>query len=133
MFVTPNEVMAATPYDNVTIEQVRQAQFVIELYIGKTESDITSARDKMLLSRATTAQTVYMRDNPDITFNQVKATTMSQGGNMTVFANDGESPFIAPLAVLACKGLSWRGSRSVRVGKMYQNSPVSPREMWVRD
>lgn len=133
MFVTPDEVMAATPYTDVTIEQVRQAQFVIELYIGRTESDVTSARDKMLLSRATAAQTVYMRDNPDIIFNQVKAITVSQGGNMTVFDKDGEAPFIAPLAILACKGLSWRGSRSVKVGSMWQHEPVSPREMWVRD
>lgn len=133
MFVTPQEVMAATPYKDVTIEQVRQAQFVIELYIGRTESDVTSARDKMLLSRATAAQTVYMRDNPDITFNQIKATSISQGGQMTVFSNDGESPFIAPLAVLACKGLSWKGSRSVRIGAIQQRSPVSPRELWVRD
>lgn len=130
MFTTPQEVMAATPYTGITIEQVRQAQFVIEMYVGRTETEVDSARDKSILARAVAAQTVYMRDNPDITFNQIKATTISQGGRMTVFGNGDESPFIAPLAVLACKKLSWKQSRSVRTGR-WRQQPV--RTEWVRD
>lgn len=130
MFTTPQEVMAATPYTEVTVEQVRQAQFVIEMYVGRTETEVDSARDKSILARAVAAQTVYMRDNPDITFNQIKATTVSQGGRMTVFGNGDDSPFIAPLAVLACKKLSWRQSRSVRTGR-WRQEPA--RVEWVRD
>lgn len=132
MFITPEEVMEITPYEGITLEQVRQAQFVIELYVGHSEAEITSPRDKALLSSAVAAQTVYMMDNPDITFNQIKATTVSQGGRMTTFAGD-EAPFIAPLAVLACKGLSWKKTRSVRVGSIWQHQAVNPRELWVRD
>lgn len=130
MFTTPQEVMAATPYEGVTINQVKQAQFVIEMYVGRTESEVDGARDRAILARAVAAQTVYMMDNPDITFNQIKATTISQGGRMTVFGNGDDTPFIAPLAVIACKKLSWRQSRSVRVGAMRQQTT---RVEWVRD
>lgn len=130
MFTTPQEVMAATPYEGVTINQVKQAQFVIEMYVGRTESEVDGARDRAILARAVAAQTVYMMDNPDITFNQIKATTISQGGRMTVFGNGDDTPFIAPLAVIACKKLSWRQSRSVRVGAMRQQPT---RVEWVRD
>lgn len=132
MFITPQEVMEVTPYEGITLEQVRQAQYVIELYVGHIEAEIDSPRDKALLARATAAQTVYMMDNPDITFNQVKASTISQGGRMTTFVGD-DAPFIAPLAVLACKGLSWKKTRSVSVGSIWQHNGISPREMWVRD
>lgn len=129
MFITPDEVMANTPYTDVTIEEVKQAQFVIEVFVGRTESEVDNARDKSILARATAAQAVYMRDDPDLTFNQINAAMVSAGGQMTQF-RDNLSPFIAPLAVIACKKLSWRGSRSVRTGR-WQQAPT--RVEWVRD
>lgn len=132
MFITPEEVMEVTPYTDVTLSDVRQAQYVVELYVGRTESEVDSPRDKAMLARATAAQAIYMKDNPDITFNQMKATTISQGGRMTTFVGD-DSPFIAPLAVLACKKLSWKKSRSVRVGSMFQRRGWNPLEKWATD
>lgn len=132
MFITPEEVMDVTPYDNVTIDHVRQAQYVIETYVGRTEAEVDSPKDKSILARATAAQAVYMMENPEITFNQIRATTISQGGRMTTFVGD-ESPFIAPLAVLACKKLSWKKSRSVRVGAMWQRNTISPLERWATE
>jgi hypothetical protein len=29
MFITPEEVMEATPYEDITVEEVRMAQFII--------------------------------------------------------------------------------------------------------
>lgn len=133
MFITPQEVMAVTPYEDVTLEQVRQAQFIIELYVGRTESEVDAPRDKSLLARATAAQCVYMRDNPDIVFNQVRAGMISQGGQMTQFDTKGDAPFIAPLAEIACRMLSWKNSRSIKVGAIRQDGGLSPRERWVRD
>lgn len=130
MFTTPEEVVAATPYEDVTIEQIRQAQFIIELYVGRVESEVDSARDKAILARATAAQTVYMRENPDMIYNQIHATMVNQGGQMTSFASDGLSPFIAPLAVIACKKLSWKKSRSISMGRTFQRPT---RVEWVRD
>jgi hypothetical protein len=117
MYTTPDEVMAATPYTDVTIAEVQQAQFVIEVYTGRVESEIDGARDKSMLARAVIAQTVYMRDNSDVTFEQIAASSINRGGEMTTFGSDGVSPFIAPLAVMACKHLSWRKTHSVKIGK----------------
>lgn len=117
MLTTADEVMAVTPYTDVTTPQVLQAQFVIEVYTGRTEGEITDTRDKEMLARAVIAQTVYMRDNPDVTFEQIAAATISRGDGMTVFTNAGISPFVAPLAVLACTHVSWKKSRSIKIGK----------------
>jgi hypothetical protein len=129
MYTTPDEVMVVTPYEDVTIAEVLQAQFVIEIYTGRLEGEVDGARDKGLLARATIAQTVYMRENPTITFEQIAAGTIQTGGDMTVF-RDSESPFVAPLAVMACKHLSWKNSRSVRVGRIWQKVTTLD---WSRD
>jgi hypothetical protein len=114
MYVMPEEVMNVTGYTDVTTTQVLQAQFVIEIYTGRTESEVDVARDKELLARATAAQCVYMRDNTTITFEQISAASMSRGDGQTTFKED--APFIAPLAIMACKYLSWRNSRSIKIG-----------------
>lgn len=109
--------MAVTPYTDVTMTQVMQAQFVIEIYTGRIESEINDSRDKEMLARAVIAQCVYMRDNPDVTFEQIAAASITRGDGMTSFVADGVSPFLAPLAVMACKHLSWKKSRSYKIGK----------------
>lgn len=129
MFTTPEAIMETTPYTEVTLNQVKQAQLVIELVIGRTESEIDGARDKTILARVTTAQTIYMRDNPDITFEQIKVGSLSRGDGATSFVDD-YSPFVAPLAVLGIANLSWRKSRGIKVGRMNQRrAPVD----WRRD
>jgi hypothetical protein len=130
MYVTSQEVMDVTPYTNVTNTEVLQAQFVIEIYTGRLEGEVDGARDKGLLARATIAQCVYMRENPEVTFEQIAATSISRGDGQTSFAQDGVSPFLAPLAVMACKHLSWKQSRSVHVGRMWQKLT---RLDWSRD
>lgn len=131
MFTTAEDVMDATGYAEVTNAEVRQAQFVIEMYIGRTESEVDSARDKSMLSRAVIAQTVYMRDRPEITFEQVQASTISRGDGVVTFKQDDyASPFIAPMAQWACTHLSWRKSRSVRTGRFRQ---LVRRPDWSRD
>ena len=121
MFTTPEEVMEVTPYVDVTMTEVRQAEFVIEIHAGRMESEIDKARDKGLLSRAVIAQVVYMRDNPEVTFEQIQATYIGRGGQQTSFDARGDAPFIAPLAIMACKHLSWKQSRSIKVGKTVIN------------
>jgi hypothetical protein len=114
MYVMPEDVMASTGYADVTTQQVLQAQLVIEIYTGRSESEVDNARDKEILARATAAQCVYMRDNISVAFEQVAADSMSRGDGQTTFRDD--APFIAPLAVMACKHLSWKNSRSIKIG-----------------
>src|SRR3954470_19503914 len=120
MFITAEEVMASTPYTDITNDQVRQANFIIEAYVGRTESEVDNARDLALLARATAFQAVYMRQNPEIVYEQAKVQMLNAGGNMTTFDTKGDAPFIAPLAEKVCKKLSWRGTRSVRTGTWHQ-------------
>lgn len=129
MYITADEVMEVTPYEDVTNTEVRMAQFVVEIYSGRVEGEVDGARDKALLARAVAAQTVYMRENPTITFEQIKASSIQSGGEMTTF-NDEAAPFIAPLAIMACKHLSWKNSRSVHVGRIWQKLTKTD---WSRD
>lgn len=116
MFCTQEDVKEMTGYEVGPIDLIR-AQTIIESYIGKIESDISNPRDRVILGRATAYQAAYMKDNAGKIYEQVALSQITQnGGIMTYKAGDDAAPFIAPLAVLALKHLSWRKSRSVRVG-----------------
>lgn len=131
MFTTAEEVMEVTPYADVSEDMVRHAQFIIETFVGRSESEIEHPRDQAKMRRAVIAQTVYMKDNPDISFNQISVSSISRGDGMTVFrAGDFASPFIAPVALMALGGLSWMRSRSVPFGRIHQRPPVYE---WRRD
>lgn len=124
MFTTAEEVMNAVPYEGVTEDMVRHAQFIIETFVGRSESEIDNPRDQAKMRRAVIAQTVYMKDNPDISFNQISVSSISRGDGLTVFrAGDFASPFIAPVALMALGGLSWMRSRSVPFGRIHQRAP----------
>lgn len=117
MFTTIEEVQKRTGR-TVNADQVFKAQFIIEMYIGRTENDVTNIRDKEMLGRATIAQAVYMGDNYDQTYEQVAAAMISANGQTTTYrSGDMASPFVAPLAIMACQNLSWKRSHSVTVGK----------------
>lgn len=130
MYITPEEVMRVTPYEDVTIAQVQMAQFIMEAFTGRLESEVDSPRDKALLARAVAFQTVYMRENPDISFNQMKVGSQNRGDSSLTF-RDEYSPFVAPMAAMACNHLTWWNSRSIRVGQTFQHRGINPREAWV--
>lgn len=129
MFTTPEEVMAKTPFTGVTTAEVAQAQLICEIYAGKTEGQVSAAKDKALMARAVIAQTVYMRENSDVSFTQIKVSAQTNGDGGHSYRDD-YSPFVAPLAVMAMNHCTWFNSRSVKIGRMFQGrSPVR----WDRD
>lgn len=116
MFTTVEYVNRVTGYE-VTLDTIYKAQAVIEVYCGRTEGDITNRRDKSLLSRATAYQAAYMRDNAEQIFEQIMVSQQAQNDSLVSYkSGDTTAPWIAPLAVMACKKLSWFKSRSVRTG-----------------
>lgn len=117
MFTTIDEVEKYTG-KTVTNDLIFMAQSLIEAYVGRPEAFVDDQNDKANLAKATAYQAVYMQDNADTVFNQIDAATVASFGSTITFRNDGASPFIAKPAVMACRNLSWRGSRSVAVGKM---------------
>lgn len=135
MFTTVEATKRITGYD-VTLEVIYKAQAIVETYCGRVENDITLPRDKALLGRAVSYQAAYMKDNADTIFEQVSASTV-RGADSTITYKGGDdvAPFVAPLAVLACKKLSWFKSRSVRTGASSVPSQgyfnrANPRNWW---
>ena len=119
MLSTVNSVREYTGYE-VTLELIKRAQGVIEIYIGKDEVDIENPADLLLLDKMVAYQTAYMLENEEIVFKQAALTSQGQTDSLINFNRNMDAPFIAPLAVLAAKGLSFRKAKSVRTGKIFQ-------------
>lgn len=131
MFVTSEEVYRVTGYD-VTNEVIIMAQTIVETYIGRIEAQVFDGFDKQLLERATAYQAAYMKEDPTKVFEQISASQVSQfGATITFKAGDETSPWVAPLAKLACQRLSWKRMRSVKVGNIY--GARKPEPTWVTD
>ena len=118
MFSTINSVKEYTGYD-VTLPLIKRAQGVIEIYVGKDEIDVDNPSDLLLLDKITSYQTAYMLENEDIVFKQAALTSQGQTDALINFDVRMLSPFIAPLAVMASKSLSWNNSKSIKTGKIF--------------
>lgn len=99
---------------------LRRAQSIIEIYIGKDEIDIDNPADLIILDKMTAYQAVYMLENEEIVFQQAAITSQGQTDFVINFDGGMSSPWIAPLAVMAARGLSFKKSRSFRTGKIFQ-------------
>ena len=119
MLSTVNSVREYTGYE-VTLELIKRAQSIIEIYIGKDEIDIENPSDLLLLDKMVAYQAAYMLENEDLVFKQIASNSVSSGGTVQNFNTNMNAPYIAPLAVLSAKGLSFKKSRSFRTGKMFQ-------------
>ena len=121
MFTTTTEVKTITG-KNVDLSLVERAQYAIEAYIGKFESEVTDLNDLEILKRAVAYQSAYMLNNEDIVFEQIAVSTTTQNDSSTTFKQgDPASPFIAPMAVMMCHRLSFVKSRSIKTGKIARN------------
>src|SRR6478609_6434711 len=106
MFTSVEQTLAITGY-TVTLDQVNQAQAVLEVFLGKVEAEIDSAYDLAILGRATAFQAAYMRDNAHRIYEQVAVRSIAQTDGGVTMNTDMAAPFIAPLAFFAMMSLSW--------------------------
>jgi hypothetical protein len=118
MLTTVEEVKRLTGYE-VTNDNIYSAQALIESFAGKTEDEIQSVDDRTLMSRAVVYQAAYMRDNYQRIFEQIAVIQIAQADGGLTIDRDMFSPYIAPLAVLTLRRLSWRKSRSVQTGSIF--------------
>lgn len=118
MFTTPDEVKKWTTYE-VTAEDVVRAQTVVEAYVGRVEEDIVDVNDLSVLARATAFQAAYMKNDYERVYEQVALVQIVQTDGAMTMDRNMAAPFIAPLAVLALRALSWKRSRSVKTGSLY--------------
>lgn len=115
MFVFPSEVENITGYE-ADQPLCERASYVIEAFIGRTSDEMMDNdwRDWELVKRAAAFQAAYMKNNPNIAYEQAAVASTGTGQMITTFkSGDFTAPWIAPLAVLACRKLSWMRSRSV--------------------
>ena len=119
MFSTINSVKEYTGYD-VTLDLIKRAQGVIEVFIGKDEIDIENPADFLILDKMTSYQSAYMLENEDLVFKQIASPSLNLGGSTQTFDTKMMAPFIAPLAVFAANGLSFNKSRSYKTGRIFQ-------------
>ena len=128
MFTTIERVRELTGKD-VSQETIIMAQNIIEAYTGKDEIEVTAANDRALLEKAVSYQSAYMHDDEAKVFEQIGANQIMQFGQMISFDPKSASPWVAPLAAMACKRLSWKGVRSIKTGPLFP-SHVGEREGW---
>jgi hypothetical protein len=129
MFTTENSAKLYTGYD-IGLDLIKRAQAIVEIYVGKDEIDIENPSDLLVLDKMTSYQAAYMLDNEEIVYKQIASTSVGSGDSAQSYNANMSAPWIAPLAVLASTGLSFRKSRSVRTGKVFQSAP---RYLWRRD
>lgn len=126
MFISREQVTLITGYE-VDAALLGQAQNIIEVYVGRTEAQVDDAGDLAQLARATAYQAAYMKDDKMRVFEQAAVTQVGQFGQLVSFRPDGASPFVSPLAVMACKNLTWRRPRSIRTGSWFGYGAVDGR------
>lgn len=119
MFTTVNNVKEYTDAD-VTLDLIKRAQAVIEIFIGKDEIDIDSPSDLLLLDKMTAYQSAYMFENEAVVYTQIASNSVGAGDSAQNFNTAMSAPFIAPLAVMAARGLSFKKPRSIKTGKIFQ-------------
>jgi hypothetical protein len=124
MFTTINSVKEYTDAD-VTLPLIKRAQSIIEVFVGKDEIDISNPSDLLLLDKMTAYQSAYMLNNEDLIYTQIASISVGNGDSSQNFDKEMSAPFIAPLAVFAARGLSFKRPRSIRTGKIFQSQMLN--------
>jgi len=119
MFTTANNVKEYTNLD-VSLDLIKRAQSIIEIYIGRDEIDVESPSDLLVLDKMTAYQAAYMFENEEIIYKQIAVTSAGAGDSSQNFDGNYSAPFIAPLAVIAARALSFNRTRSIKTGKIFQ-------------
>ena len=123
MFVNESEVNSMTGVE-VDRADIIRAQAIIEAFIGRNESEVQDADDLNILAKAVAFQTVYMKDHYDRVYEQIAVTQFGQMDSQMSLNREMFAPFIAPLAVIALRNVSWRKSRSVSTGPMFRRTYI---------
>lgn len=125
MYISRDEILART---GLEVEQntLVLAQAMIETWTGKDESEVPDGGDKAVLAKATMFQAIYIRENTDIVLEQAGVNSLSQNESVIEFNPEMFAPFMSPWALVACRKLSWMGTRSVHTGPIFDR-PVADR------
>lgn len=107
---------------DLTVDDLYTAQAMLESYTGREESVITDADDIECYAKATAYQAAYLKNNTNNVFEQARVDSITQDSSSIQYTGDLASPFIAPLAAMALRNLTWKKSRSIHTGKNVQRT-----------
>jgi hypothetical protein len=132
MFITEREILTQTGF-TVARTNVNMAQMMVETYTGRVEEDISDGTDKALMAQAVMYQAIYMEERPGDVLHQAEVHQIVQGDTSTKFNVEKFSPFMSPWSIKACERLSWNKSRSIKTGKVLQNTKFDHAYAWTHD
>lgn len=118
MFISKEEILAHTGIE-VTGETLGLAHMMIETWVGRQEADVVEANDLALLGRATMFQAVYIEGSLDVVLEQAAVKSITLSESTTAFDLEMFAPYMSPWAVMACRKLSWTGTRTVHTGPVF--------------
>lgn len=121
MFTSEEQTLALTGY-TVGLDLINQAQGILETFLGKVEAEIDNPYDLAVLARATAYQAAYMKTNSEAVYEQIAIRSIAQADGGVTLDRDRHAPWIAPLAHMALSTLSWRRSRSIKTGPVFEGS-----------
>jgi len=129
MYVTKEQIKERTGYE-ILGTTLGLAQMMVEAWSGRDEAEVEDAGDRAILAKAVTFQAIYIKDSPE-TVEQAGIRTIASNGSTISFDLDNMAPHMSPWAVRVCKTLSWRGTRSVKVGKMLSAGRANWEQEWL--
>lgn len=123
-WATEAEVLSVTGV-TVTAAQLAQANSVITIFANRTEDAVLSTRDLYWLKQATCWQAAWQKDQAGYTTRH-SVTEVTQDGMQLIYSG-GDSPnlaaiTLAPLAQRALRNASWKGSRTLRIDPVSQDT-----------
>lgn len=123
-WATEAEVLSVTGV-TVTATQLAQADSVITIFANRTTAAELSTRDLYWLKQATCWQAAWQKDQAGFATRHA-VTEVTQDGMQLIYSG-GDSPnlaavSLAPLAQRALKNTSWKGSRTLRIRPVNEDS-----------
>lgn len=116
---------------NATAAQVEQAQAIIEIFADTTEDASNagniSPKNLRLLKLAVAYQAAWITQHPDA-FTNIDLTQVQQDGVVATMQHN-NALVLAPMAKRCIDRLSWRRTRSLRIGRMASAGTGLPRRM----
>lgn len=111
-WATPTEVFDISG-ELVTVPQLKLAQGVVALHVGRTPlaDDAASPRDLYWLKQATAWQAAWQKDQPGYTSRSLVQRVQQDGAGFDYAGQAAVS--LAPLAIRAIRNLSWIGGHRV--------------------
>ena len=129
MFISRDQIKNRFGID-IEIGRLELAQAMVEAFVGRVESQIDDGKDMALLGNATAFQAIYLGNNYNTILEQAAVTQVAQGDAVSSFVKEMYAPFMAPMAVLACRNLSWKGTRTIKTGKILDGGTPDWKQRW---